>query len=183
MHNDGHRQAAQFFELFSEQLDRGVVWVDNGFRSTCHLYDPDTRSGMWRWPSAAEKCSEFHNKALDLWQKKKHFRAMFYLGAALHLIQDVCVPHHASCKLFSGHAEFEEWAGNRKENYCVERHGIYEVSETPEQWIIENARLAKNHYQLVNQGLCADYHKATRILLPRAQQTTAGFLLNFYKQI
>lgn len=181
--NDGHRQAAQFFNMFADQLDSGVVWVDNGLQSTCHLYDPDTKSGMWHWPSAAEKCKEFYQKALKLWQNKKHARAMFYLGAALHLVQDVCVPHHASCRIFNGHVDFEHWAEQRKYSYQAEKGGLYGIADQPEDWIAENAKLAKQHYSLVNQGLLEDYHRATGILLPRAQHTSAGFLLHFYKQL
>ncbi len=32
---------------------------------------------------------------------------MFYLGAALHLVQDMCVPHHSLGIIFDGHKEFE----------------------------------------------------------------------------
>lgn len=107
LRNDGYRKEAQIFYLFANQLDNGVVWVDKGLKSACHHYDSDTGTGMWLWPSAAEKCTEFFTRALKLWQKKRHALAMCFLGAAIHLVQDVCVPHHASCKIFNGHLEFE----------------------------------------------------------------------------
>ncbi|SHE57939.1 phospholipase C [Desulforamulus putei DSM 12395] len=181
--NDGYKQAAQFFNMFADQLDSGVVWVDNGLQSACHLYDPDTKSGMWHWPSAAEKCVEFYHKALKLWHNKKHARAMFFLGAALHLVQDVCVPHHASCKIFNGHVDYESWVEIRRHHYLTEDGGIYQISDQPQDWITENAKLAKQYFSLVSQGLPEDYHRATAVLLPRAQQTTAGFLLHFYNQL
>lgn len=181
--NDGYKQAAHFFDMFAHQLDNGVVWVDYGLQSACHLYDPDSRSGMWHWPSAAEKCSEFYRKALKLWHSQKHARAMFYLGAALHLIQDVCVPHHATCHLFNGHMAYENWVENRKSHYPAENGGIYHISRHPQEWIAENAKLAKQYFHLVSRGNTEDYHRATDVLLPRAQQTTAGFLLHFYNQI
>lgn len=181
--NDGYKKAAQLFYLFSTQLNDGVVWIDKGLNSACHHYDPDTGTGMWLWPSAAEKCSELFKKALKLWQNKKHASAMFFLGAAMHLIQDVCVPHHASCKIFDGHLEYESWAEKRKNNYKVDSGGIYEIAGKPEEWITENARLAKEYYFLVSDCSSKGYHQATEILLPRAQSTTAGFLLYFYSQL
>lgn len=181
--NDGYRKAAHLFNMFANHLDNGVVWIDKGLKSTCHHYDPDTGTGMWLWPSAAEKCSVFFVRALHLWRRKKHARAMFFLGAASHLVQDLCVPHHASCKVFSGHTDYEGWAEKRKENYKVDNSGIYELSGKPEDWIAENARLAKEYYCLVSNHSTEDYHQATQILLPRAQRTTAGFLLSFFNQL
>lgn len=108
---------------------------------------------------------------------------MFFLGATLHLVQDLCVPHHASCNIFSGHKDFEQWAEKRKHDYKVDSGGIYGISDKPEEWIAENAKLAKSYYQLLLNGSDNDYHQATEILLPRAQHTTAGFLLHFYNQL
>ena len=181
--NDGHKKAFQFFQIFAEPLDSGVLWVDTGLKSTCHLYDPDTQSGMWFWPSAAEKCTEFYNKARKLWQQKKHDKAIFYLGAAIHLVQDMCVPHHAACKIFGSHMDFEDWAESHKDHYKVTRGGIYDLALKPEEWIAENARLAKAFYPLVEDGARTGYHQAAEILLPQAQRTTAGFLLQFYNQL
>lgn len=105
---------------------------------------------------------------------------MFFLGAAIHLVQDVCVPHHAANKMFNCHLEYENWVEKRKENYKVDRGGIYEIYVKPEEWISENARLAKGYFHFVGNSTQGGYHKATEELLPRAQCTTAGFLLNFY---
>ncbi|KJS17200.1 MAG: phospholipase C zinc-binding protein [Peptococcaceae bacterium BRH_c4b] len=183
LHNDGYSRAAHLFRIFAGQLDGGVVWIDKGLKSTCHHYDPDTGGGMWLWPSAAEKCLEFFNRALALWRDKKHARAMFFLGASAHLVQDVCVPHHASCKVFSGHRDYESWVEKRKDNYRVDRSGIYDIAGSPEEWVAENARQAKDCYDLVSKGSPEEYHQATQLLLPYAQRTTAGFLLHFYRQL
>lgn len=183
LENDGYKKAARIFSIFDEQLENGVVWVDKGLKSACHYYDPDTGTGMWLWPSAAKKCAVFFHKSIHLWQRKKHAMAMFFLGAATHLVQDVCVPHHAACKMFNCHLEYENWVVKRKENYKVDSGGIYEISLNPEEWISENARLAKNYFHFVGNSSQAGYHKATEVLLPRAQYTTAGFFHNYYNQL
>lgn len=181
--NDGHRKASHIFNIFADQLDRGVVWIDKGLKNACHYYDSENGCGIWLWPSAADKCNDFFTRALDLWKDKKHARAMFFLGAAIHLVQDLCVPHHACCKIFSGHNDFESWADRNKNNYMVDSQGLYGISDNPEDWIAENARLAREYYTLVESSTPEKYHRATKILLPRAQATTAGFLLLFYQQL
>lgn len=180
--NDGYKKEAQLFQMFASQLDNGVIWIDKGLKSTCHYYNPDTGTGMWLWPSAAEKCSMLFDKSLKLWQNKKHAMAMFFLGAAIHLVQDVCVPHHASCKILGGHLDFEGWVEKRKEHFSVESGGLYNISPKIIDWIAENARLAKNYYNMVSNNSPEGYNQATEVLLPQAQRSTAGFLLHFYNQ-
>ncbi|MFZ5643106.1 MAG: zinc dependent phospholipase C family protein [Bacillota bacterium] len=181
--NDGNSRSAHLFNMFSEQLNNGVLWVDSGLKSACHYYDPYNGSGIWFWPNAAKKCSEFFLRALEMWKNKKHYQSMFLLGAAVHLVQDLCVPHHASCKVFCGHQHYEDWAGKRKLEYRVDSKGIYDISYNPEDWIVENARFAKEYYPMVDNNSTEGYHRATQSLLPRAQLTTAGFLLLFYDRI
>ena len=181
--NDVYRKVANFFSMFAGQLDGGVVWIDSGLKSVSHHYDPYTGSGMWFWPSAAEKCSEFFSRALNLWQTKRHARAMYFLGAAVHLVQDLCVHHHAACRLFGGHAQYEGWAGKRKLDYSADCGGIYDISGSSGDWIDENARIAGKYLSLVDNNSTGGYHTATKSLLPRAQQTTAGFLMLFYNRL
>ena len=178
--NDGYIKVFKFFNMFASQLDEGVVWVDSGLKSACHYYDPDTGSGMLFWPSAVEKCSDFFSKAMNMWQRKKHNHAMFFLGAAVHLVQDLCVPHHAVCKVLGSHLRFENWVEKRKFNYRVDIGGIYDLSDNPRDWIVENAKYSKNYFFKVEDNSPEGYHVATTALLPRAQQTTAGLLLLFY---
>lgn len=184
LYNDGHRQAARFFNDFKGELDRGVTWADRGLRSTTHHYDPVRKTGVWAWANAAEKCRQYFNQAIKLWQRGKQQRAIFMLGAAAHLVQDVCVPHHACCKLFDGHLDYEKWAKGRKHFYRVRSGGLYNLGGRPDDWVIANARTAREYYGLV----CAaageeNYRRATAVLLPLAQRSTSGFLLLFFKRI
>lgn len=177
------KKQPNLFNLFNKRLESGVVWVDKGMKSACHYYDPDNGTGMWMLPSAAEKCAGFFYKSLGLWQRKKHAMSMFFLGAAIHLVQDVCVPHHAACKMFNNHLDYEHWAEKRKGNYLADSKGVYGISNKPEEWIMENARVAKKYYHMVEKGTKGGYHMATAELLTRAQITTAGFLLNYFCQL
>ncbi len=183
LYNDGYRKEALFFSMFASHLDDGVIYIDRGMKSACHYYDPDTGSGMWFWPGAAEKCSEFVVRALKLWRGKKHAKAMFFLGAAVHLVQDLCVPYHAACRALGGHMDFEAWVEKRRNNYRAESGGIYDISDRPEDWVAENARLAKDCFHLIKDRETEGYHSVAKKMLTRAQLTTAGFLLDFYRRL
>lgn len=184
LYNDGHRECARLISQFAVQLDRGVTWADRGLRSTTHHFDPQRGVGVWAWGNAAQKCKQYFDKALMLWQRGKHQKAMFMLGASVHLVQDACVPHHACCKLFDGHLDYEKWAKARKHYYRVRAGGFYNLGRTPEEWVAANAWLAREYYPFVCSAASMEsYHQATEILLPRAQRSTAGFFLYFCRRL
>ncbi|MGQ9824088.1 MAG: zinc dependent phospholipase C family protein [Desulfotomaculales bacterium] len=182
--NDGYRQVAQLFNRYANQLDKGVVWADRLWRSTTHHYDPFTGRGFWFLTSGAEKCRTYFQKAFTCWRRGKHARAMFFLGAAAHLVQDACVPHHACCQMFDGHLEYEKWAKENKHNFRVDSGGLYNRADTPEGWVAANARTAREYYRCVKSpGSDEDYHEATAVLLVLAQRSTAGFFYYGLKRL
>ena len=125
LYNDDFTKVADIFKYFLKELNDGVVWADKGFKSIHHYYNPDTGYGKCHLTSAAQLCADYTSKAIKLWKNKKHHQAMFYLGAAAHLIQDMCVPHHACCVAMDGHHYFEKWAEDHREEYLVEHAGMY----------------------------------------------------------
>jgi len=177
LRNDGHERKARLVNQFSNELDKGVIWADKGWRSMTHHYDPETGRGIWLWADAAQKCAAYFKKAFSLWQHGKHAGAMFLVGAAAHLVQDACVPHHASCRMGNGHLAYENWVEKNKHQYKVQAGGLYDQGDTPPQeWIITNARLAGKHYSRIQvPGNNDHYHQVTSVLLPLAQRSTAGF--------
>ncbi len=184
MYNDGYRQIAQFFNRFGNELDKGVVWADKLWRSTAHHYNPVTCRGVWPWANAAQKCSAYFKKGFRCWRQGKHARAMFFLGAAAHLVQDACVPHHACCQMFNGHLDYEKWVKERKHHYQVNSGGLYNRGNTPEDWVKANARVAKEYYVYVKSpGNDELYHQATAALLGLAQRSTAGFFYFCIKKL
>ena len=182
--NDGFTKPALTFGYFLKQLEDGVRWADKGFKSIYHYYDPDTKKGKYKFMSSAELCDAYTEKAVRLWKNKKHHDAMFYLGAASHLVQDMCVPHHACCAATKGHHYFEKWAEKHKEDYRANDGGIYEFFKSASEWVHFNALYSKRYFKFVNLNSSEEeYHLATSVLLPRAQKTTSGFWLNFYRLI
>lgn len=51
--------------------------------------------------------ADYYAKAIDLWHKEEINDALFYLGAALHIIQDMTVPQHANIRLLDNHHQYE----------------------------------------------------------------------------
>lgn len=64
------------------------------------------------FPSAAQLADFYAGIARTLWRVGDRERALRCLAAAIHLIQDLCVPHHVLCTIGLGHSQFEAalWA-------------------------------------------------------------------------
>lgn len=179
--NDSRKKQAEIAGEFSIELDKGVSWADRGFKNMSHFTNPGTNKGLYGWTDAVRECSLFWNKALHNWQESNYDKAFFYLGAAAHLVQDVCVPHHARGILFDGHQEFEAWTEENRNNYRVSKQGLYDLGESPGDWIRANSLFAAKQYHLVGaSSVRQDYHQAAQLLLTRAQRATAGFLNWFF---
>jgi phospholipase C len=126
------------------------------------------------------ECERHWKKAEEKWKSGDYERAFYYLGAAAHLVQDLCVPHHAWGFLFDGHQEYENWAEAYRENFRVWDGGVYDLIRVPSEWVRANAKLSRRYMPLVRHGAPEiNYHRATAVLLPRAQRTTAGFMACF----
>lgn len=159
-------------------LARGIVWADRGWKFLSHYLDPYTGKGLGGcWPSASEECEDYFWRAVSCWRRGDKERAFFYLGAAVHLVQDLCVPYHACGVAFGGHQRYESWVRRRYHQFCAEASGYYQVGSQPGDWVFANARLARKFYPQVCRE--EEYPAVTAVLLDHAQRTTAGFLAFF----
>ena len=177
---DGFFQEADLFQKHLKTINRGTCWADRGWKCLAHYLDPDTQKGLGPWPGADRETSSYCEQAKKLWKQGKPERALFYLGAALHLLQDLCVPHHANGVAFDGHQRLERWARENRFAFRVKSDGLYGLAAEPEDWIRSNARAAKSFYRpelISNQDYLAH---AVDQLLARAQKTTAGFIHYFF---
>ncbi|TEB06874.1 Phospholipase C precursor [Pelotomaculum schinkii] len=175
--NDGAIQYARNISNYIEFLKQGVLWADKGWKNFSHYFDPVVNQGLGPWPDARLEFDNCFNKAITNWERGDKGRYYFYLGAASHLIQDLCVPHHAKGAAFSGHKEYENWVLKNYNNFVVEAGGIYNKIFTPSDWLLFNARLSRCYFPYVsNIGTDSSYKLATSVLLPLAQRSTAGFL-------
>lgn len=178
LQNDGYPKYTSFLKLNINYLNKGTLWADRGWKCFAHYYNPDTGEGLNPWPNAIDECEYYFRQALYFWQKKRHGKSVFFLGAAAHLVQDLCVPHHARCIAFNGHQKFEKWAMDNISKYKTDREGMYAIKNLAE--ILKyNATVSSKLYYLVAKEDQRNYNLAATLLLPMAQRSTAGLFHMF----
>ncbi len=178
---DGRHREALWLGQYLEAFMEGCDWADSGWKNIGHMYDPETGRGLGGWPSAPQILRQYWDLAVRHHAEWDLRQASFYLGAASHLVQDLCVPHHAAAKVFAGHKRFEEYARHHRHRFVVHDGGLYGLATTPEGWVAMNAWYTRQHY---SHCVTAAFdrqrvHAAISDLLPRAQRSTAGFVAYF----
>ena len=98
------------------------------------------------------------------------------------MVQDMCVPHHASSTIFAGHQAFESWAQENCHSFQAMSDGDYRKKSAAE-WLTANAKVAFELVHLVKDRFAGSYETATDVLLPLAQRTSAGFFADFFRQM
>lgn len=180
LQNDGFTLYAQFLTAYVTDLTAGVYWADTGWKNVSHYFEPISGKGLWQFTTAMEVFRNYYQQGQQNMEEKNYHQGAFFLGAAAHLLQDLCVPHHARGKVLFGHKEYESWVQQYYNNYAVDHRGIYSEDETLKAQLLGNAMVAADLFHWVDgsRGM-TNYHETTKILLPRAQCSTAGLFLNF----
>ncbi len=174
LHSADYSQNTRLIAPYLASLQAGAAWADAGCKNISHFFNPQTRKGIWGFASAACDFVHYLNKADLRNQQGNAEDAIFYLGAAAHLLQDVCVPHHTCGLLFEGHKEYEYWVEQNFTNYFITTDSIESHFKKPFQLFFSNATASMKAISLVNQENELNYHQATQKLLPLAQYSTAG---------
>lgn len=182
--NDGWLKEGKLLSLYLDQINAGTAWADQGWKNVSHYYDPVSGQGLRGWPSAIEECNRFFIMARNCISQYHFQKGFFYLGAAVHLVQDMCVPYHARNIIFEGHHRYERWADEHVQNYMVFSGGLYKNKIlNAGEWVVDNARASFDLFSLVKDRSIRGYHSATAAMLPLTQRTTAGFFHYFLNQI
>lgn len=183
LQRDGRQKQADLLAPYLKEINAGVAWADRGGKYFMHYLNVTKGRGLGPWPNAAQKCQAYYDRACSWWRRGNPARACFFLGAAVHLVQDLCVPHHACGIAFNGHQRFEHWARVSRTRYAVEAGGVYRSVGKAGVWVRLNANTASGFYHLVKGNSETGYHAATAALLPLAQRTTAGFWAAFTEEV
>lgn len=184
--NDKYYREYEFFKKFIKDINEGAVWADQDYRSSNHFYNPFKKKGLYGRKDALELCLEYYEEALGYWKKEKVKKSMFYIGAALHLIQDMTVPQHANIRLLDNHRQYENYI-KRTYDYMKEfkvDKGTY-ILDSMEDYIRFNARVAIRIYKHFKDIKDEEerFYRIARCGLPLAQRTTAGALTIIYKDL
>lgn len=172
-----------FYREHIKPLNLGVTWADQDLKSSNHFFHLGKQKGLYGFSDALTECNTYYNKSMSLLKDKELDKAIFYLGAACHLIQDVTVPHHVSNKLLKSHRRFEMWIISRlMTDYSFEAEKGIKRYNNIEEYIINNATMSRNAHGKYEgiQDMEERYSKLASEIIQEAQRTTAGLLLDFY---
>ncbi|MDQ4008633.1 MAG: hypothetical protein M3211_11105 [Actinomycetota bacterium] len=91
-----------------------------------HFFNWWTHSGkgLIAGPSAAMFAEAQYARALAAWREGDASRAMYRLGAAVHLVDDACAPPHQFV-FAPNHRRYEEWALHHQRAMTVSSGGLY----------------------------------------------------------
>ncbi len=183
---DNHFSAYELFTLNISKINEGAYWADQDFKSSSHLYNPYTKKGLFGRRNAMELAVDYYAKAKDYFVNGDISKSMFFLGAALHIIQDMTIPQHANVRLLDNHRQYETFV-KRSYQYVKEfkaDKGAY-ILDTIEEYIRFNARVALKIYKKFKSLKQSEerYYRIANCTLPLAQRTTAGCMLTFYNDV
>jgi len=183
--NENYIEEYKFYREHIKPLNLGVTWADQDLKSSNHFFHLGKQKGLYGFSDALTESNKYYNKALSLLKEEELDKAIFYLGATCHLIQDVTVPHHVSNKLLKSHRRFEMWIISRlMTDYSFEaEYGIKRYKDI-EEYIISNAKMSSNAHDKYEkmQDMEQRYSKLASEIIQEAQRTTAGLLLDFYEE-
>jgi hypothetical protein len=92
-----------------------------------HFHNWWTHQGKW-WivgGSAANGAEKAFSHAIEAWKAQDRSTAIYWLGAALHLVDDSCVPQHEFYGLNVYHHQYERWVQIHQNTLAVDSGGIY----------------------------------------------------------
>jgi phospholipase C len=184
--NDGYEDEYMFFSKHIKELNGGVTWADQDFKSSNHFYNISKGKGLYGFSDALTECKKYYNRSLEYIKEDDIKRAMFYFGASCHLVQDVTVPQHVNNKLLKSHRNFELWIISKlMSDYSFEAKEGTILYDSIEEYIKNNAIMANSTYakNLNIESRDERYAKIATIILKESQRTTAGFMVKYYNEI
>lgn len=183
---EGYEKEYKFFKKYIGNLNEGVSWADQDFKSSNHFYHFNKNKGLFGFSNALTECERYYKKAITFLKRNEIEKAMFYFGAACHLVQDVTVPQHVNNKLLKSHRKFEMWIISKLFNdYSFKADNGINKYKSVEDFIKNNAYMANNIYIKSSYIYDTDqrYQVIASKILIEAQKSTAGFMVLFYNDI
>lgn len=184
--NTGYGEVHSFYKAHIKELNKGVTWADQDFKSTNHFYHHIKGTGLYGFSNALTEFEKYYKSAMKFIEAGDKKQALFYFGAACHLVQDATVPQHVNNKLLESHRGFELWIISKlMSDYSFPIFNEIINEENVVDYIKNNALFANKTYtSYANIKSREDrYNKIATIIMQRAQKSTAGLMLDFYNEI
>lgn len=195
LRNDGNDRIVDWMERLGvrDEYINAVRDADMYARYRDHYYCPETQRGLGDledydsgFRSAREDFEIRLSRAQD-YMKTDVEQAMYHLGWATHLLQDMYSPHHTQLEPHNGHSAFEDFASDHQNMNYTHYGGHYDwpenVSEDPTLWIHDSAETGAEYYEYVTAENNTEENMtyAWSRLQPKAIRQTAGFLDWFFE--
>ncbi|MFP4698256.1 MAG: zinc dependent phospholipase C family protein [Eubacteriales bacterium] len=176
----------QLFKYYLIYINNGSVWADQDFKSSSHFYNPLAMKGLFGQPHSKKMTIGYYKKAIRAWNKNNIEKSMFYLGACVHILQDLTVPHHVVNRLLDSHRKYENFVRSTfdivREYKTDKRPIIFNDLNTYIEYNADKAlKLYINSNHLEEKRL--KYYKWTKVNLPLSHRTTAGCFLMFLNDV
>ena len=184
--NQGYSEVHSFYKKYIKELNNGVTWADQDFKSSNHFYHHLKGTGLYGFSNALTEFEKYYKTALKFVEEGDLRQALFYFGAACHLVQDATVPQHVNNKLLKSHRNFELWIISKlMSDYSFPIFNEIIQQDKVEDYIKSNAEFANKTYIYYANVKSKEekYNKISVLIVQRAQKTTAGLMLNFYNEI
>ncbi len=186
LRNESFIKEHDYFKEYIKPLNEGVSWADQDFKSSNHFYHFSKGKGLYGFSNALMECKRYYSKSLAYMKLGEIDKAFFYLGACCHLVQDMTVPHHVNNRLLDSHRNFELWIIKRfmsDYSFLIDK-GIIRYKSV-DDYIKNNALISNNIYlkYLPIKDREERYGKIAAAIIKEAQNSTAGFLLDYYDTV
>lgn len=184
--NDSYEEEYKFYTEHVKNLNDGATWADQDFKSSNHFYNVSKGKGLYGFSDALTECKKYYNKSLGYMDANNLPKALFYFGAACHLVQDSTVPQHVNNRLLNSHRSFELWIISRlMTDYSFIASEGAVIYDTIDDYIKNNAIMANSTYvkHIDVEDRDERYNKIASTILKEAERTTAGLMVKYYKKI
>ncbi len=187
--------------LLSEGAGDADKPLSGGYINTLHhFHHPWSHRGYLTGKSSAGRAAGLYALALNLWQNGQRAAALYQLGRALHLLQDIFIPQHSGITACKGHGQMEKWLSENGESYLVAGGGYYQweavfcngenechhvYSDRPYDWIDHGSHLSIdwfNRYFASGRYNVSTFKRAAGLIIPNALRFSAGFLHKFFRE-
>lgn len=164
----------------------GAYHADQWDLSRNHYYNPHTGEGLSGFQDARSRFVEKVRDARNSIEDGEVRDSMNDLGWALHILQDMTIPHHVHNEVGDGHSGYEDWIRDNMDVGDEIGGGNYSYDEDiePGEWIHNTALYTYDYYEYVADSENAseeNYTYAWENLQPFAIQQGAGFVHWFFE--
>lgn len=183
----GYKSEYNFFIEYVLDINKGIIWADQDFKSYYHFYNPNyPKNKFGSNDNALTLAKKYYNGALEQYKIGNYSKCMFLFGAAIHLVQDLAVPQHAKGTVLDNHVQFEGYMRiNYKKVKKFKSQNPPIILENIQQYLDYNGITAieVDHRYRNIKDLKKKFLLIGTECITLAQESSAGIMITFYSDL